>query len=74
MSRAEAMHVAACVWFSVDAEYTFTANFVPGRHLSRFRDVSREKAQVKFIEKCKPGDIDTQIPARYEEDSKKLID
>jgi PAS domain S-box-containing protein len=27
-------------------EYTFIANFVPGRHLSRFRDVSREKCSA----------------------------
>jgi PAS domain S-box-containing protein len=33
------------------AEYIFVANFVPLRHLSRFRDVTPEKAQVKVISK-----------------------
>jgi PAS domain S-box-containing protein len=33
------------------AEYMFVANFAPLRHLSRFRDITPEKAQVKFITK-----------------------
>jgi PAS domain S-box-containing protein len=53
-------------------EYTFIANFVPGRDLSSFRDVSLEKAPMKFIEKGKLGDSDTQIPASYPEDTKKI--
>jgi PAS domain S-box-containing protein len=56
------------------AEYTFVANFAPGRHLSSFHEISLEKAQVKFIEKCKPDDSEPQIPAGYCEGTRKLID
>jgi PAS domain-containing protein len=53
------------------AEYIFVANFVPRRHLSRFRDVTPEKAQVKFIAKFNSGHGDIQVPASYTEDTRK---
>jgi PAS domain-containing protein len=53
------------------AEYIFVANFVPLRHLSRFRDVTPEKAQVKFIAKLNSGHGDIQVPASYTEDTRK---
>jgi PAS domain S-box-containing protein len=53
------------------AEYIFVANFVPLRHLSRFRDVTPEKAQVKFITKFNSGRGDIQVPASYPEDTRK---
>jgi len=53
------------------AEYIFVANFVPLRHLSRFRDVTPEKAHVKFIAKFNSGHGDIQVPASYTEDTRK---
>jgi PAS domain-containing protein len=53
------------------AEYIFVANFVPLRHLSRFRDVTPEKAHVKFIAKVNSGHGDIQVPAPYTEDTRK---
>jgi PAS domain S-box-containing protein len=37
------------------AEYVFVANFIPLRHLSTFRDITRQKAQVTFAAQPKPG-------------------
>jgi PAS domain S-box-containing protein len=45
------------------AEYIFVANFVPLRHLSRFRAVTPEK--MNSFAKFDPGQRDIQIPASY---------
>jgi PAS domain S-box-containing protein len=37
------------------AEYVFVANFIPLRHLSTFRDVTRQKVQVTFAVQLHPG-------------------
>jgi PAS domain S-box-containing protein len=46
------------------AEYIFVANFVPLRHLSRFRDVTPEKARVKVNRTFQEAVFDRQSHMR----------
>lgn len=50
-------------------EYAFVANFVPFRHLCRFRDVTPQNRQVQICRKIQPGYHNMQISASYTEDT-----